>query len=132
MVGLDTNVVIRYIMQDDVRQAAVANRIFGEELSLANKGFVSAVVLCEVVWVLARFYKLGRENISTTVRTLLRTASLEFEHRECVEQAYRDSNAGSANFADCLIGLVNRKCGTSTTLTFDRDASRLEYFRLAQ
>jgi len=132
MVGLDTNIIVRYIMQDDERQAAIANRIVGEEISLSNKGFVSSVVLCEAVWVLARFYKLNRESILNTVLALLRTKTLEFEHRECVIQAHRDSDSGSASFADCLIGLVSRKCGTSTTLTFDRDASRLEYFRLAQ
>jgi len=132
MLGLDTNIILRYIMQDDERQAAIANRIFHEEISGANKGFVSTVVLCETVWVLERFYKLCRGNISTAVRTLLRTASLEFEHRQCVVEAYRDSNSGLANFADCLIGHVNRKHGTQTTLTYDSDASRLEYFRLAQ
>jgi len=51
MVGLDTNVIVRYVMQDDERQAAIANRIIDEELTPANKGFVTTVVLCEVLWV---------------------------------------------------------------------------------
>ena len=132
MVGLDTNVIVRYVMQDDERQSAVANRIIDEELTPANKGFVTTVVLCEVLWVLTRSYGRKREGIADFLDAFLDSDTLEFEHSECVMQAYRDSKVASADFADCLIGHVNRKHGTSTTLAFDRDASRLEYFRLAQ
>jgi len=132
MVGLDTNVIVRYVMQDDERQSAVANRIIDEELTTANKGFVTTVVLCEVLWVLTRSYGRKREGIADFLDAFLESDTLEFEHGECVMQALRDSKVGLADFADCLIGHVNRKCGTSTTLTFDRNASRLDYFRLAQ
>ena len=132
MVGLDTNIIVRYVVQDDAHQAAIANRIFDKGISNTNKGFIPTAVLCETVWVLSRGYKYRRESIRLTLDTLLHTETLEFEHRECVWKAYEDFCRSAADFVDCLVGHVNRKHGAQPTLTFDRDASRLEYFRLAQ
>jgi len=132
MVGLDTNIVLRYIMQDDERQSAIASRIFEKDISTAKKGFISSVVLCEAVWVLVRSYKLKRANVATAIRTLLQTGSLEIEHRECVEKAYDDFTSRPVGFTDSLLSRISRSYGAETTLTFDRDASQLEYFRLAQ
>jgi len=132
MVGLDTNIVVRFVMQDDARQAVVANRIFNEEISPVSKGYIASIVLCEAVWVLVRSFKLNRRNIATAVETLLQASSLEIEHRQCAWDALRDFKNNSADYSDCLLARVNRQNGAPSTLTFDQDASQLEYFRLAQ
>ena len=106
MVGLDTNIIVRYVVQDDARQATIANRIFDAELTTANKGFIPTAVLCETVWVLTRAYKYKRASILLTLETLMRTEALEFEHRECVWKAYEDFSRSAADFVDCLVGHV--------------------------
>lgn len=123
MMGLDTNVMVRYIVQDEPAQSAVATRIFEDELSAVNKGYVCPVVLCEVVWVLARAYRQKKTKLCEVIRTLLLADSLEIGHRDAVWRALRDFESGRADFSDYLIGEINRECGTDATLTFDRSAA---------
>ena len=123
MIGLDTNLIVRYIVQDDPEQSAVATRIFESELSTSNKGHVCLVVLCEVVWVLARAYKQPVSGLTHVIRALLLAECIEIERRDAVWKALRDFEAGTADFSDYLIAHVNQACGSSTTLTFDRAAA---------
>ena len=132
MIGLDTNVVIRYLVQDDPVQTAIANRIFDKEISAANKGLICPVVLCEIVWVLLRAYKQKKAKVQEVIRTLLLTDNIEMQHRDSVWKALREFEQGSADFSDFLIAHVNQECGASVTLTFDRSASHYRLFRTAK
>jgi len=124
VIGVDTNVLIRYLAQDDPAQAAVANR-FIAGLSREQPGFVSSVVLAEVTWVLSRAYKAHRSDIATIVQGLLRAAELRVDN---VEAAYRALSRYQASktiaFSDALIMEIAALAGASETVTFDLKAAR--------
>lgn len=130
MIGVDTNVLIRYLTQDDPRQSAIATRFIEARLSEENPGFVSAVTLCEIAWVLAASYGADRKRVRQTVENLLTTRQLVIEHSELVWKALRASEGGQADFSDALIGQIAAASGCETTVTFDRAAGRLPGFEL--
>ena len=132
MIGLDTNVVIRYLVQDDPVQTAIANRIFEKEMSAANKGLICPIVLCEIVWVLLRSYKQKKEKVQEVIRTLLLADNIEMQQRDSVWKALREFEQGTADFSDYLVAHINQECGASVTLTFDRSASQHRLFRIAE
>src|ERR1700746_2607501 len=102
MIGLDTNVLIRYLTLDDPRQTALAARIF-DSLSADSPGFVPLVVILELVWVLESSYDLRKDRIIETLDALLRSQELAVERADVVRQALRRFSASRADFADCLI-----------------------------
>ena len=122
MIGLDTNVIVRYITQDDAEQSAVATRIFEELITDDNHGFISSVALCETVWVLARAYKQPREKLIEVIKQLLLVDCIEVEHRDEVWSAVADFEEGTADFSDYLIGRIGREAGVKTTYSFDDKA----------
>ena len=130
MVGIDTNVLVRYLTQDDPKQSAIATRFIEEGLSAENPGFVSAVTLCEIAWVLAMSYGADRKGIRKTVENLLATKQLVIERAELVWKALRASEGAPADFSDALIGQLAIAHGAQKTVTFDRTAARLPGFEL--
>lgn len=130
MIGLDTNVLIRYLAQDDKTQSVQATRLLEGSLSQEEPGFVSTVVLAEMVWVLESNYQLDREQIASLLEALLRTQQLKFQERDSASQALRDFRASKADYVDCLVQRLGASAGCSHTVTFDRAASRLEGMRL--
>ncbi|MBM3352648.1 MAG: type II toxin-antitoxin system VapC family toxin [Betaproteobacteria bacterium] len=128
MIGVDTNVLIRYLTQDDPRQSAIATRFIEARLSEENPGFVSAVTLCEIAWVLAASYGADRKRIRQTVENLLTTKQLVIEGAELVWKALRASEGGQGDFSDALIGQIAAAHGCETTVTFDRAAGKLPGF----
>ena len=130
MIGLDTNVIIRYVAQDDVRQSAAATRLMEKTLSAENPGFVALVTLCEVAWVLAECYGADRGRILAVLKGLLETRQVVVESPEVVWRALRAWEASSADFSDALIGEVALSAGASKVLTFDRGAAKLPSFAL--
>ena len=129
MIGIDTNVLIRYIVQDDPGQSRIVTRLIEENLSPENKGFVSSVVLCEVIWVLKRFYRQPKEQLLLVVKTILETEVFEVEHRDCAWRAYYDFDEGDADFSDYYICQINKSCGAPITVTFDETAQKHRLFR---
>ena len=129
MTGLDSNVLLRYLTQDDAAQAARATRLIERELSERAPGFISLVVLVETCWVLKRIYGVTPAEISTTVRDLLDTRQLTIERRAAVARALE--RAGAGNFADALIADIALDAGCSRVVTFDRKAARLGMTLLA-
>jgi predicted nucleic-acid-binding protein len=123
MTGLDTNVLVRYIMQDDAKQAAKATKLM-EGLTADAPGFVSLVSVVELVWVLSSCFDLGREQISRALEVLLRSKQLIVDQAEHVVRAMRTYGAGSADFADCLIERTAAAAGCAQTMTFDVAASK--------
>ena len=132
MIGLDTNVLVRYLAQDDSRQAAAATRLLEDELSAEAPGYVCAVVLAEVAWVLSAAYAATREEIADTIETLLSAPSLAFERKTEVWQALRAYRSTNADFSDCLIAQVGRSEGCTRIVTFDKAAAKLDGFTLLQ
>jgi predicted nucleic-acid-binding protein len=123
VIGLDTNVVVRFIAQDDETQSPVATR-FISRLSREQPGFISAVVLAEITWVLSRAYKASREDIAKAVEGLLRSAELIVENAEAAYRALAVYQASaSAEFADALIAQTAALAGARETVSFDRKAA---------
>ncbi len=123
MIGLDTNVLVRYMMQDDARQAARANELI-EALDQDRPGFVSLTSLVELVWVLSSAYGRDRAQVSLALESLLRTAAITVERNEIAWRALRLFSSGTADFADCLIAQSGAAAGCESTVTFDRAAAR--------
>ena len=123
MVGLDTNVLVRYIAQDEPKQAAQAARLI-ESLSAAEPGFVASIVLVEAMWVMEDVYSATRERLADIVETLLETETLVVESAEQAWRALALFRKGKADFADCLISRTCLAGGCTVTWTFDKAAAR--------
>jgi predicted nucleic-acid-binding protein len=131
MIGLDTNVLVRYIMQDDAKQAAKASKLI-ESLSPEDPGFVTLVSVIELVWVLSSCFDLTREQISQALDALLRAKQLVVDQADQVVRALRTYSSSSADFADCLIERTASNAGCAKTMTFDVAASKQAGMTLIQ
>lgn len=123
MIGLDTNVLVRYIMQDDARQSQLASRLV-ESLTAETPGFVPLVAVVELAWVLLSCYELNRAQFVTALEALLRTKEIVLEGAEVVWRAVRVYRDSSADFADCLVERSAAAAGCERTMTFDRGAAK--------
>jgi predicted nucleic-acid-binding protein len=123
MIGLDTNVLVRYIMQDDAKQAPLSTRLV-ESLSADTPGFVPLAAVVELAWVLSSAYDLKREQLVQAFEGLLRTKELVIERAEVVWKALRAFQSANADFADCLIAHSAASAGCQKTMTFHRGAAK--------
>ena len=123
MIGLDTNVLVRYVTQDDPIQSAKASDLI-ESLTTLSPGFVSLVSVVELVWVLQSCYQSAKSDVVVVLETLLRTRELTIEHAETLWQALRRFTASKADFADCLIERCAHAAGCEYTATFDLNAAK--------
>jgi predicted nucleic-acid-binding protein len=121
MIGLDTNIVARYIMQDDPAQSAAANRLF-DSFSKDNPGFISVICIIELVWVLRTARRAKPQDIARVLETLLRVDHIVVEQTELIWQALRIFTRTNADFPDCLIQRFSHAAGCEETLTFHRKA----------
>jgi predicted nucleic-acid-binding protein len=124
--GLDTNVLVRYLVRDEPTQAARATR----ELEREERFLIGSVVLCELVWVLEAGYGFSRAEVGDTLEKILATAQFEIEGKDLALAALDDFRSSRADFSDCLVGRRNRAAGAAETVTFDRSLRGLEGFRL--
>ncbi len=131
MIGLDTNVLVRYIMQDDAKQSARAAKLV-ESLTGDEPGFVTLVSVVELVWVLSSCYDLTREQLAQALEALLRAKQLVVDRAEHIARALRVFTAGSADFADCLIERTAANAGCTKTMTFDVAAAMTAGMTLIQ
>ena len=123
MIGLDTNVLIRYITQDDAKQSPVATTLI-ESLTVESPGYLGTVSVVELVWVPGGCYGSSKSKIAEVLKTLLRTKEIIVEHADIVWKAVRVFKKGKANFADCLIERSANAAGCSDTTTFDRGTAK--------
>jgi predicted nucleic-acid-binding protein len=130
MVGLDTNVILRYLLQDDLKQTRLANRIIDQVLSERNPGLISLVTILEIVWVLRSLLKQTPTEIATHLEHLLAADSLEVQNDQQVFEAAFALKRGTGEFEDALIGALNAWAGCPHTLTFDKRTLRMPYFEL--
>ena len=123
MIGLDTNVLVRYIMQDDAKQSALANKLI-EGLTEDSPGYLSLVAIVEMVWVLESAYELTRQQVTAALRNLLSVNVFKVERVAVVASALRTYAEGTADVADCLIERSSALAGCRCTMTFDRAAAK--------
>ncbi len=128
MIGLDTDILVRYLTQDDPIQSPKATEIIERRLTDENPGFVSIVVMVETVWVLERAYRLAADEIAAAVERMLQTDVLVVENEQEVFSAIIALKDGQGSFADAVIAALGTKAGCCYTLTFDRKALRLPGF----
>jgi predicted nucleic-acid-binding protein len=130
MIGLDTNIIVRYLAQDDPIQSKKATAIIERRLTEENPGFVSIVAMVETVWVLDRAYRLAAPKIAAAVERMLQTDVLVVEHEQEVFTAMIALKQGRGSFADAVIAALGARVGCPYTLTFDQRALRLSGFKL--
>lgn len=120
MIGLDTNVLVRYLTLDDPKQAASAVALIDGAAEAGAPLFISSVVLCELVWVLDGAYGYRKPDLVTAIEGLLRAAQVRFAEPARLWGALADFRDGRADFADCIIGRDGTDARCDTTMTFDR------------
>lgn len=129
MRGLDTNVLLRYLMADDPEQSPTARALLDQAEESGSRFFLSLVALCELSWTLrGRPYSLDRQELSNLVGKLLETRLFEIQERDLVRRSLADYRSGRADFPDYLIGWLNRAAGCSDTVSFDRKLDGAEGF----
>jgi len=129
VIGLETNVLVRYFAQDDRAQSAAANRAFAA-LSKTALGFISRIVLCELVWVLEDVYAMKKPKLVEILRTLLESYELMIESKPLAWQAHRRFSEASLDFSDALIVEIGSDAGCTHTLAFDKAAAKTAGFTL--
>jgi len=122
MTGLDTNVLVRYITQDNARQAAKANKLIEESLSVKKPGYVTLITLVEIVWVLESCYEQPKKTILDVIYSLLTTKQLVIERADSVYLAMKRYRTGKADFSDAVISIIAENDGCDSIVTFDKKA----------
>ncbi|MBI5379826.1 MAG: type II toxin-antitoxin system VapC family toxin [Nitrospirae bacterium] len=130
MKGIDTNVLVRYLVKDDSAQSNKASRFIARECSRESPCLINRIVLCDLVWVLESAYGYPKETIAAVLEQILRTSQFQIEDLPAAWIALREYRKGRAGFADCFLGVVNRRLGCEHTATFDASAGRMEGFLL--
>jgi predicted nucleic-acid-binding protein len=128
MLGVDTNVLVRFLVRDDEDQFERAQKLIKLEIAAGRRVFVSLLVLLETEWVLRSRYSLQKNLIIEAISRLLDAADVRFEDEPAIEEALFIWKDATADFADCLIGAKNRRLGCRATATFDTKASKLSVF----
>jgi predicted nucleic-acid-binding protein len=116
MIGLDTNILIRYLTRDDEQQWQQAVHAIQQN----QPCFITNIVLCEIVWVLrGTAYSFQKDEIINVLEAMLHSAAFEFENRSTVDQALQRYKQGKADFSDYLIGAIAQQAGCTETWSFD-------------
>jgi len=128
LIGLDTNVLVRFIVRDDLPQTKAATRLIEARCTAETPGLVSSIVLCEIVWVLSRGYGYSRGEVAEVLRRILSVQELRVHRPDLAWRVMQRFEAGRADFADYLIGLSNREEKAQITFTFDAKAAQSDLF----
>ncbi len=128
MIGLDTNVLVRYLVQDDPLQSKRATAQIEKAMHAQESLFLNHIVLCELVWVLMRAYRYPKSTVLDVLEKIMLTEQFEIESKDVVWSAINDYKIDKADFSDALIGVKNHLAGCRTTLTFDNAAGSLLSF----
>jgi predicted nucleic-acid-binding protein len=124
VIGLDTNVLVRYIVQDDAKQSKLASDLI-EGLDDTSPGFVTLVTVVELGWVLESSYNFSRQQFAEVMQTLLAVDSIKLDRAAAVASALRRYASSNADFSDCLIERLSVNAGCDRTMTFDKLAAKL-------
>ncbi|MBC8211396.1 MAG: type II toxin-antitoxin system VapC family toxin [Gammaproteobacteria bacterium] len=129
MNALDTNVLVRFLVQDDGNQCARVNRLLHDAERDKKSLFVPLLVVLELIWVLQSVYEVERRELLEAIASLLQLPVLEFEKKTVIREFIRSANQSSSGLADLLIGESSKASGCEAVLTFDKDASKTPLFR---
>jgi len=130
MIGLDTNVLVRYLTQDDPEQSARASHLIETRCTRHEPGRISLVVLCELTWVLEGAYEYGKKLVVQVLEHILASRELSVENEDIARSALAAFRRGRADFADYVIVFSNRSAGCETTYSFDSDLVRHDFVHL--
>ena len=130
MIGVDTNVLVRYLVKDDKRQAEKVSAWVRDMRRRGEALVLSHIVLCELVWVLESAYDFPKSSILQAVERLLGTKQFYIDHKDDVWAALDEYRNGKGDFADYLIGRSNHTMGCQYTVTFDQDLKGAKSFHL--
>lgn len=128
MLGIDTNVLVRFLVQDDELQFEKVRKLIKREVAAGRKVYINHLVLMETEWVLRSRYTVSKDQIIAAISGLLEAIDVQFEDEPVIEEALFNWKEATADFADCLIGAKNRRMGCTTTATFDSKASKIPGF----
>lgn len=128
MIGVDTNILVRYLTQDDEKQANIVNKFLAQYEHQTGSIFINNIVICELIWVLERGYKYSKKEIISVVRVILSTVEFTFEQAEILWLSLNDYEKYNANFPDILLGKINKISGCDFTISFDSKALNLKEF----
>ena len=128
MIGLDTNILVRYLAQDDEKQSAIVTKLIENEYDIEGFCFINHIVLCELIWVLQRSYRVKKPQIIEIIKLLLHTTQFTFQSPDIVWKALKSYRNGSADFSDYLTSVINKAQGCEYTLSFDKKALKGENF----
>jgi predicted nucleic-acid-binding protein len=131
MLGIDTKVLIRFLVRDDEIQFEKARKLIKREVAAGHRVFVNQLVLMETEWVLRSRYLVPKNQIIEAISGLLNSTDIQFEDEPSIEEALFIWKESTADFADCLIGAKNRRMGCRATVTFDGKAAKLPGFKAA-
>jgi len=130
MIGLDTNILVRYLIQDDPEQSRKAADEIENGLAKGHMFHIADIVLCELVWVLETAYGYDRQEIVPVLENILRTKQFQFENKDLLWKSLADYRNKKGDFADHLIGQAGHKAGCQETLTFDTGLKNNPLFRV--
>ncbi len=130
MIGLDTNILVRYLTQDEPDQSMKATNEIEKGQATGHMFFIAAIVMCELVWVLETSYGYDRQEIVQVLEKILRTKQFQFENKDLLWQSLADYRRKKGDFADHLLGRVGHKYGCRDTLTFDVGLKNNPVFRV--
>ncbi len=130
MIAVDTNVLLRLLVHDDLRQKEVADRLLQDAREQGESCLISDPVLCEIEWVLTKTYRAKRKDISAAIQGFLEDPVFAFEDRPAIGRALNHFEDGRASFADYLIGITAQTQEARTTFTFDRELAGQPGFTL--
>ena len=128
MLGIDTNVLVRFLLRDDEAQFQKANKLIQREVTAGRGVLVSQLVLLETEWVLRSRYGFSKIQLLEVIASLLDTREIQLEDEQSVEEAIYHWKDADADFADCLIAARHRRLGCSATATFDARVVKLPGF----
>lgn len=130
MIGLDTNVLVRFLIQDDPLQAQKATHFIEKAAQNENDLYLGNIVCCELVWVLESVYEMEKSAVIECLEKILATTQFMIENKDQIYLAIQDFKTSKADFSDCLIGRLNQFGGCEYTVTFDNGTKNLSYFKI--
>ncbi|HJD55763.1 MAG TPA: type II toxin-antitoxin system VapC family toxin [Rickettsia endosymbiont of Pyrocoelia pectoralis] len=128
MIGIDTNILVRYLTSDDKVQSIKATKLIERYFGQENSIFINNIVICELIWVLEKGYKYSKEQIISVLKEIFSTIEFSFENHQVLWLSVLEYENYKADFSDILIGKLNIFNGCSYTVTFDKAASELTMF----
>lgn len=130
MTALDTNIIVRFLVRDDEKQAQIVYTMLKRAETNRETLFVPLLVVLEIIWVLESAYDKSRDEILDSLDTLRMVPILKFEGSEVIQNLLTEGRRSKVDLSDLLISLTAQSSGCSDGITFDKKASKLPFFRL--